>query len=234
MSPPRVVMVAIPSREVERTCAMRMVLNEVMEGFAANIAFMTPDFGGAPISAARNNALAIFLKSPADDLFFIDDDVRAEHGAMIRLVKHDVDFVGGVYPHRIDGPSFPLQWHAHNAPIVPDPTTGLIDVHGLPAGFMRLRRSVVERMVAAYPDQWYWHGNDKVPDLFDFELRDHMKFSEDFTFCKKWRDIGGKIWMDPEIGFTHTGPKPFYGHLGQWLRNREFSRAEGETMKAAD
>lgn len=234
---PRVVMVAIPSREVERTCAMRMVIAEMLDAIGHNIGFVAPEFGGAPISAARNNALAIFLKSPADDLFFIDDDVKAEPGAMIRMVQHEVDFVGGVYPHRIDGPSFPLQWHAHgqgfhDAHMITAAGHPLLEVHGVPAGFMRLRRSVVEKMVAAYPDDWYWHGPNKVPDLFDFERRDHLKYSEDFTFCKRWRDIGGKIWIDPEIGFTHTGPKPFYGHLGEWLREREHARAAAEAMAA--
>ncbi len=150
------------------------------------------------------------------------------------MVKHDADFVGGVYPHRVDGPSFPLQWHAHGAPIIPDPKTGLIEVHGIAAGFMRLRRCVLEKMVAAYPDDWYWQGDNKIPNLFDFELRDHLMYSEDFGFCKKWRDIGGKVWIDPDIAFTHTGPKAFYGHLGKWLDGREYARAEIEAMKAAD
>jgi hypothetical protein len=36
--------------------------------------------------------------------------------------------------------------------------------------------------------------------------------SEDFGFCQKWRDLGGKIWLDTEGKLTHIGSYSFNGN----------------------
>ncbi len=36
--------------------------------------------------------------------------------------------------------------------------------------------------------------------------------SEDFGFCQKWRDLGGKIWLDTEGKLTHIGAYSFAGN----------------------
>ncbi len=38
--------------------------------------------------------------------------------------------------------------------------------------------------------------------------------SEDFGFCQRWRDIGGKIWLDTEGKLTHVGSYNFQGDPG--------------------
>jgi hypothetical protein len=35
--------------------------------------------------------------------------------------------------------------------------------------------------------------------------------SEDYTFCKRWRALGGKIWLDTESTLSHIGPFDFNG-----------------------
>ena len=36
--------------------------------------------------------------------------------------------------------------------------------------------------------------------------------SEDFTFCKRWKDIGGKIWLDNDINLNHiVGERRYSG-----------------------
>jgi hypothetical protein len=43
---------------------------------------------------------------------------------------------------------------------------------------------------------------------------------EDYAFCRRWTDMGGKVWVNPEIKMGHVGYKTFQGHLGDWLRSR--------------
>jgi hypothetical protein len=42
--------------------------------------------------------------------------------------------------------------------------------------------------------------------------------SEDFTFCHRWRAIGGKVWVDLECKLMHLGQHLFRGDLATSLR----------------
>jgi hypothetical protein len=35
--------------------------------------------------------------------------------------------------------------------------------------------------------------------------------SEDFSFCRRWTDMGGEIWADLQSRLTHTGPISLVG-----------------------
>lgn len=176
--------------------------------------------GNALIADARALIVAQFLASPADVLVFIDSDVCWEAGALLKLLDHDVDMVAGIYPQRKDPINYCVKWinkpelHAVN---------GLLEVEGVPAGFMKLSRKQLESMVEQYPDSEFFvenAPNQKAWALFaDYRIGRH-KMGEDYSFCKRWTDMGGKVWIDPEIKMGHTGNKTFYGHLGEYLRNR--------------
>ena len=42
--------------------------------------------------------------------------------------------------------------------------------------------------------------------------------SEDYAFCRRWRDIGGKIWVDLHCKLLHLGQHNFRGDLAESLR----------------
>ena len=35
--------------------------------------------------------------------------------------------------------------------------------------------------------------------------------SEDWGFCRRWRQIGGKVWADPSIKLVHYGEHAYRG-----------------------
>lgn len=43
-------------------------------------------------------------------------------------------------------------------------------------------------------------------------------WGEDFWFTERWRQMGGKIWVDPEIAFTHRGSKAWGATFGDSVR----------------
>jgi hypothetical protein len=88
-------------------------------------------------------------------------------------------------------------------------------------GFMLIKRNVIERMIEAYPDSRYnkvhAFSNAKTEEnyaLFECMIDPETKayISEDYGFCQKWRDIGGKIWLDTEGKLTHIGAHHFEGN----------------------
>lgn len=179
--------------------------------------------GNAMIGDCRALIVAKFLEGDGTDLVFVDSDVSWEAGALLKLVDQPVDFVAGIYPQRKDPINYCVRWKADKAELWADPETGLLEVEGVPAGFMRLTRAMLERMVAHYPDTAFHCDPAKDQTawaLFDPHRIGRIKFGEDYSFCRRWTDIGGKVWVDPEIRMGHCGNKTFIGSLGDWLRNR--------------
>jgi hypothetical protein len=176
--------------------------------------------GNAMIAHARDLTLAQFMASDATHYLSIDNDVVFPPEAVLRLIDAPVEFSAVVYRQRKDPANYCVQWDTSKPELWADPETGLLEVLAVPAGFMCLTRSCIERMNAAYEGKTFKDKsapNGKAVALFDNIHEGSMYWGEDFSFCKRWRDIGGQIWIDPTINMGHIGNKMFTGSLGDWL-----------------
>ena len=102
---------------------------------------------------------------------------------------------------------------------------GLMEVKCAGAGFMLFKRNALEKMADAYKDSWCRDDLGLLNDeekkqnfaLFDCELVDDPDgkryLSEDFNFCRKWQNIGGKVHVDLSIPMTHVGTHVFEGNV---------------------
>lgn len=179
--------------------------------------------GNAMIAHARDLILSHFLASDATHCVFIDHDIVFSPEAVLRLVDAPVDFSAGVYRQRKDPEDYCVLWDTTKSELQADPATGLLAVNAVPAGFMCLTRHAVASMASAYEGKTFDDKNapnGKAVALFDNIHEGSMYWGEDFSFCKRWRDMGGKVWVDPDLMLGHIGNKMFTGSLGQWLRNR--------------
>jgi hypothetical protein len=43
-------------------------------------------------------------------------------------------------------------------------------------------------------------------------------WGEDYFFAERWREMGGEVWVDPEIEFTHRGSKAWKACFGDSVR----------------
>lgn len=189
------------------------------------------ELGHADIYLLRAQIVANFLADKdATDLVMIDSDVGWEPGGLMKLLSHDVDIVAGAYPKRQDPITFMFRSARDDGgELVGDSETGLIEVWGMPGGFMRIRRATVEKMVAHYGaelnalDNWVPGGT--VCRLFDpYWIRTetgNRVLAEDYAFCQRWRDIGGKVYMDASISMAHIGTKAYAGRLGAFAQQKE-------------
>jgi hypothetical protein len=170
------------------------------------------------IQRARNTCVAHFLASDATHLLFIDSDIGFPWQAVFRLLAHRRDVVGGTYAKKQQGePSFafvPLDQGAVTR-------AGLVEVHSLPTGFLMISRDAISRLVGAHADKRYAvHPTEGAPGawrdnlfaIFECELQGPNYWSEDYTFCQRWRRIGGQCWLDPHILLEHHGTACFTGH----------------------
>jgi hypothetical protein len=70
---------------------------------------------------------------------------------------------------------------------------------------------------------------------FDTAVRQNRYYSEDWTFCENWRDMGGRIWMDKRVLLRHSGSYVFCMENQQHLMNTIGPMyAEEQAKKAAE
>lgn len=85
----------------------------------------------------------------------------------------------------------------------------LMAVERVGAGFMRLRRDCLDQRIAAYPRLRLENPLDAVDAnlhaLFDTSIANGQFIGEDFTFCDRWRAIGGQVLIDLAMAFAHHG-----------------------------
>jgi hypothetical protein len=195
------------------------------------------ELGSPYICDARAIMVEKFLESDADTFVFIDHDISWPAGALVNLIDMPVDLRCGAYPYRSDkmkAEPFPVLWDKSQSELWADPETGMLSVWGAPTGFMVCSRAMLVRMVEAYSVELEVTCKDvkrgRYCALFaERWLRGHdasdghelpAKIQDDYAFCRRWRDLGGQVWLQPEINFGHTGQKTFTGSVGAWLRAR--------------
>ena len=175
------------------------------------------------VQLARAVLVARFMASDATDLVMVDADVHWEPGALLRLVDHQPDFVITAYPCRCYPVPQMKQFSVGERECGwPPDAAGLVRTTGASLGFARLRRSVIERLVAAHPGLEFvvrspWRGRVTAWDLFNGGAHKGEYMGEDYAFCRRWMALGGEIWLDPRITMHHTGPGFFTGRFPAFL-----------------
>jgi hypothetical protein len=197
------------------------------------------------LPTARNTLAAMFLNDPeATDLFFIDSDVGFDPVGVVKILERPEEVVAGIYPLKRDLVGYPVEVQMQDRiPIGRDiGGIGLISANFLPAGFMRIKRQVFEKLKAAYPQLEYAGSvvevlGANVKEAWDFF---HMGIdperqrwtTEDYAFCQRCRDIGIQLWVYPDINFQHIGSKAYQGNYHEYLLRLPGGAKDPARMKA--
>ena len=178
--------------------------------------------GNCHVDDARNRVVHEFLAGGCTDLVFIDADVSWDAADLVKLCQYDVDLVGGVYPFRRDTPQSKDNMPVQMIPGVVEPDSdGLIRVAGLPTGFIKIRRHVLETL--ARDANRYWNKGDRraeIPILFERSFENGTRWGGDLNFCRKWHGAGGKIYAASEMTLGHTAKAIIRDSLGAALRRQ--------------
>ena len=148
------IMIAMPCYSAKvHFPTMRAILLDAINIIGRGDKFsIAEDIGNSDIAGSRSALFAAFVRSTADTLVFIDDDVFWQPGDLIKLIDYPVDVVGGIYPKKQEPFEWPFKIGIREE-YRNDPETGLMEVLGLPGGFMKISRNCAEKMIKAYPRQ---------------------------------------------------------------------------------
>ena len=195
------------------------------------------------VHRARNVSIGRFMqKTDADFFLFIDADIEFDPKAVLRLLKSGHDISVAVYPKKV------VMWDQARKAVEDGDTremsllssslvanigakkrsvvNGFVEVLDGPTGFMMISRDALTRMHEHYGPTLTCkndHQNRDFDDycaLFDCMIDPDNKryLSEDYAFCRRWQQMGGKIFADCNTTLGHVGNLPFSGCLNERLK----------------
>lgn len=172
---------------------------------------------GSYLPEAHNRIVDSFLKTDADRLLILEDDLAVRTGIIARCAGHRADIVSGLYVGRRP-PHQPLLYEGADAEgraadIQPDTVARLLEkppgeypISACGTGIMSIRRKVLETM------KWPWFE----PSPGD---RGNRAFGgHDLYFCGKATSLGFKIAFDSsELMYgLHVGWQHY--SIEDWIR----------------
>lgn len=228
-----------------------------------------PISGESLIPRGRNIAASAVVHDPeASHLLFIDSDVSFPPGLIKKLLDLDVDVATAAYPKKsVNRDKMMIvhselsEWPSNYESVITDFATE-VDTSTAPAkliqtdyaatGMMLIKRRVLERMIEAHPEIRYINDVSGY-DRFLNEARECWDFfytgidpatlkyeSEDYGFCRRWRELGGKITVLTDVTLGHRGKRTFFGNVYEQqqlfheARKRIESRSQTEDAPGPD
>jgi len=211
-------------------------------GVDVHFSFM---FNESLITRARNSLALTFLKTECTHLMFIDSDIRFRAEDVIHMIRADKDVLCGIYPKKeinwftvkaaMDRgvPFDQLKSHTGSFVVNLVDYAGEVTVPmGMPVeifnggtGFMLIKREVFEKMGEVVPSysndvidlSGMMKQSEPIKEFFttSIEPGTNRLLSEDYHFCRTWREMGGKVYAAPWCQLAHIGTYAFEGQLLQ-------------------
>ena len=163
---------------------------------------MVSEVGSAYISCARSIMLRKALDAKATVIVFIDHDLSWDPRDLLALVEEKGDCVSGNYRFKYDEVEYmgvPLPDLKGNCQASGNGIKG----YWIPAGFLKITRNTVNRFLAAYPELAYGEKCNPHIDLFNHGAYEGVWYGEDYSFSRRWRELGGEITILPELNLVH-------------------------------
>ena len=181
------------------------------KGIHATIAtYSWPD-----IAEIRNMVLSWWYDVMPDSthLLFVDADMGFRPEMVLDMLAFGEPMVGAAYPKK----TYPIEW-AGSGIGAPEQRRGFIEVEGLGMGCFLIRRDGVTAMIEKFPELVFDYmtltdlanmGATRTFGFFDPIRLPNGKVSEDISFCRRFRETGGKVWASIAYPLTHVGPWAF-------------------------
>ena len=157
-----------------------------------------------------HNAGPVFAHFLADKdathLFFPADDILYPVDTLVRLVRDDKDIVGGIYRknylHKVE----PANWMETGEEFLRCYNEGgVYETKFAACHTLLVKRHVIEKMVADYPELTYDHPfyKEEQYGLMLPMIRDRVAYQDDWAFSIRARESGFTIWNDFSVRCKH-------------------------------
>jgi hypothetical protein len=199
-------------------------------------------FNESLITRARNSLVHGFLKSGFTHLMFIDADIRFNPNDIMAMLLANKEVICGIYPKKEINwdmvkrasdagiPADQLKYYSGTHVVNLADRSGYAEFEvSTPSeilnggtGFMLIKREVFEKLSPLVPtyvnnatDLSGKLGAEEIKEFFTTSIEPETQhlLSEDYHFCRIWREAGGKIYAAPWAQLGHVGTYLFDGSL---------------------
>lgn len=173
-------------------------------------------------------------------LLFIDADIVFEGIDIIAMLAADKELIGGPYPMKDVDWAWARDYILANPDVTEEELQCLAKfyhfnlLHGtkierydevqevlnVSTGCMMIARAALEKIQKKWPNDRYSaryardvdRGDIRwVYNFFNVVVEDDTMYSEDYYFCKRWRELGEKVWLVPWMLMRHIGDYTYGG-----------------------
>ncbi|HXX70443.1 MAG TPA: hypothetical protein VEK07_24895 [Polyangiaceae bacterium] len=193
------------------------------------------------IVTARNELAGHFLRTGCSHSLWIDaDNGLADPATLKRMLEVDQPFV--VLPCHLRRRPYSLDHAAEYNVVLTDleqqPRRGAVRVEASGFGTNLIRREVFDLMAAAHPELGYQTaaadgGTWRLTNFFGEIIESDIRYSEDYSFCRRWRALGGEVWAVVGAVALHAGSTCNFG-VEVWDRRAEWARARKEARETVE
>lgn len=215
------VLIAIPYyRDFEGPCTIS-IARTVSDLGAHGVETACIGLRYASIAEQRDALVDSFLATHHTHILFVDSDMMFPKSLARTLKDFDLPFVGAIYAKReislpkiieaarAGKPNPEAHGYTYSYWPLTGPMTiasnGLCEVNGVGFGFVLLRRDCLEMMRPHAPVYDSGILKKEARGFFQPTKDGAKSLSEDFSFCHRWRQVGGKVLAYTNADIQHIG-----------------------------
>jgi hypothetical protein len=166
---------------------------------------------------ARNELLCSAYIHNVESLIFVDSDERWQPEALLSVINSPYEVFGlpvvsktdeyGKYNIRIEDPNN-LHYDEN----------GNLEVSGVGTGFLKIGAKALTALWDSSRELHFRGKNLRM--ICEYGEVGSEFVSEDYNLCRKLKDLGYGIWIDPRQTVQHTGTKTWSGNFEEFLLGR--------------
>lgn len=159
------------------------------------------------IHMARNQFIKFAYEGNYDSLVFIDGDQSWDPIYFLKVVQSKKDALALPVCLKNDTPKFNLKTFGKLEDVKVDENTGEFTIFQIGTGFFKLSKKIIKDLWNS--SETIIFKDEKIKMVFDFSTEGNTYVGEDYTLCKKIREIGYDVWVNPNSTCNHIGQKKY-------------------------
>ena len=162
---------------------------------------------------ARNELLNLAYKDQYDAMVFIDDDECWDAKALIEIIESPKNVVAVPVVNKGDKK---VEYNVYGIK-ESDPVDGYYKIVKCGTGFLKLSQKVIKDLWESNPDCEF--RGRVLKNICEYANINETFFGEDIMLCKKIRELGYTIWINPKYTVSHIGMKMYHGNFQSTLKS---------------